>query len=328
MKVPVIDISPFLDPAAKAAQRDAVAREWDHALRTMGFASIVGHGVPQDLLDRVREAALAFFDLPLEEKRKCSFPGSKESQGYFQVGAETVSKTFTASGDATPPDLVETLTFAFVDWETTGTRSDFERSIFRPNRWPTHPAGASDTIREYYWAVHRVARSLMRLSAAALRLPDSYFDKYYERIATSLRLAHYPPQETPPREGQMRYGPHTDYMGFTILLQDERHGGLEVLDPQEQWVPVEPMRGAFTVNVGDLLSRWTNLHWKSNIHRVVNPPPEAASHRRLSVVLFTGPDYESEIACIPTCQSPDDPPRFAPIQCWDHFQEKVRASLS
>lgn len=328
MNVPVIDISPFLSPQATPEERSAVARKWHHALSTLGFASIVGHGVRQQLFDSVRDAALRFFDLPEAEKLRCSFGGSKSSQGYFQVGSETVSRTYTDGGNPPPPDLVETLTFAFVDWEEAGARSPFEQSIFRPNLWPDTPPDLSTIFREYYRAVYQVAKVLMRISANALDLPCDYFDPYYERMATSLRFAHYPAQEAPPEQGQLRYGPHTDYMGFTLLLQDERHGGLEVLDPNEQWVPVEPQRGALTVNVGDLLSRWTNLRWKSNVHRVVNPPPELAKHRRLSVVMFTGPDYERDIACLPTCQSATEPARFDPIQCWDHFQEKVRASLN
>ncbi|MDB5943687.1 MAG: 2OG-Fe(II) oxygenase [Ramlibacter sp.] len=328
MQVPVIDISAFLDPLADAAARAKVAREWELAFSTLGFANVVGHGVEPELIAAARQAAFAFFDLPAQVKTGCSFGGEKTSQGYLQVGSETVSKTFEKEGAAPPPDLVETLTFAFVDWERDGPLSDFERSIFRPNRWPAQPEGASATFRTYYEAVYRLGLVLMQISAAALKLPDGFFDAYYGRMATSLRLAHYPAQQERPLAGQLRYGPHTDYMGYTILLQDEQHGGLQVLGAENTWVDVQPMPGAFTVNCGDLLSRWTNTHWNSNIHRVVNPPPESAATRRLSIVMFTGPDYQAEISCLPTCATPENPARFASIPCWDHFQEKVRASLS
>jgi isopenicillin N synthase-like dioxygenase len=323
----VIDISPFVDPDGSPADRARVAREWDHAFRSIGFASVVGHGVPDALTTGVREAALSFFDLPLAQKQQCSFGGEKRSQGYFQVGLETVSRTLAPATDTVPPDLVETLTFAFVDWERDGPRSDFERSIFRPNLWPARPPQARASLQAYYDAVHGLAKTLMAVSAQALALPAGFFDRYYERMATSLRLAHYPPQAHPPLQGQLRYGAHTDYMGYTVLLQDEQFGGLQVLDAQDGWVDVAPLANAFTVNCGDLLARWTNGHWRSNVHRVVNPPCELAGTRRLSVVLFTGPDYESGIECIPTCVTAETPARFASIKCWDHFQEKVHASL-
>ncbi len=331
MQVPTIDISPFLAPATpgNAAARAEVARQWSDAFTTIGFASVVGHGIDLTMLRAVQQAGLAFFDLPLEEKQRSSFPGAKQSQGYYQVGVETVNKAFAAkNGSTAPPDLVETLTLAFVDWEASGTRSDFERSIFRPNLWPEQPAGLSDLLHNYYGRVFHIARVLMDISAQALDLPADFFAPTYERMATSLRLAHYPEQLQEPEPGQLRYGAHTDYMGYTILLQDDAPGGLQVLDADGSWIDAPPQTGAFTVNCGDLLSRWTNGVWKSNIHRVVNPPRSlTGSSRRLSVVMFTGPDYEAEIRCIPTCQSDERPARFGPIQCWDHFQNKVRASL-
>jgi isopenicillin N synthase-like dioxygenase len=177
--------------------------------------------------------------------------------------------------------------------------------------------------------VRHIALVLMDISAQALDLPAHFFAPYYERIATSLRLAHYPEQVVEPEPGQLRYGAHTDYMGYTILLQDDAPGGLQVRDSDGSWIDAPPRSGAFTVNCGDLLSRWTNGRFKSNIHRVVNPPRSATgSSRRISVVMFTGPDYSSEISCIPTCQSEATPARFAPIRCWDHFQNKVNASLA
>lgn len=332
MQVPVIDISPFLEPASahNAEARAEVARQWHAAFSTIGFASVVGHGIAPETLAAIQQVSRSFFDLPLPQKQLSSFPGQKQSQGYYQVGVETVNKAFaSASGKAAPPDLVETLTFAFVDWEEEGATSDFERTIFRPNLWPETPADLNDVVRDYYERVRHIALVLMDISAQALELPVDYFAPNYERIATSLRLAHYPEQVVEPEPGQLRYGAHTDYMGYTILLQDDAPGGLQVRDADGSWIDAPPRSGAFTVNCGDLLSRWTNGRFRSNIHRVVNPPRSATgSSRRISVVMFTGPDYAAEISCIPTCATEARPARFAPIRCWDHFQQKVNASLA
>jgi hypothetical protein len=34
------------------------------------------------------------------------------------------------------------------------------------------------------------------------------------------------------------------------------------------------------------------------------------------------------ISCLPTCQSSDNPPRFPPVRAWDHFMDKIRASIA
>jgi isopenicillin N synthase-like dioxygenase len=48
------------------------------------------------------------------------------------------------------------------------------------------------------------------------------------------------------------------------------------------------------VNLGDLMGRWTNDHWVSTLHRVVNPPMESASmSRRQSLVFFHNPNYDA-----------------------------------
>jgi isopenicillin N synthase-like dioxygenase len=45
---------------------------------------------------------------------------------------------------------------------------------------------------------------------------------------------------------------------MTMLFQDE-HGGLELQDPQtREYMSAEPEEGAFVLNVGDMLQRFTN----------------------------------------------------------------------
>ena len=44
--------------------------------------------------------------------------------------------------------------------------------------------------------------------------------------------------------------------------------------------------------------RWTNDEWLSNVHRVVNPPREAASTGRLSIPFFHNPNADAVIECI------------------------------
>jgi isopenicillin N synthase-like dioxygenase len=101
---------------------------------------------------------------------------------------------------------------------------------------------------------------------------------------------------------------------MTLLYSDNDIGGLEVMDRQNRWVRVPPIPGAFTVNLGDLMMRWTNDRWRSTLHRVVNPPDSAgASSRRLSVGMFFIPNYDAEIAPIGA-----DAARYAPTTVADY----------
>jgi len=323
-RVPVIDLGPFLrgeDPG-----RDAVIRQWADAFETIGFATITGHGIDESLLDAIHDAALRFFDLDVETKRRCSFPGEQRSQGYVPMGVESVAKSFGA--DAVPADLCESLTFSAIDREKTPPTHPADIARFRPNLWPEEPPELRGLIEDYHARVHGLAHALMRLSALALDLPEDFFAATHDRMSTNMRIVHYPNQEADPLPGQLRYGAHTDYTGLTIVRQDDAPGGLQVRAPDGRWIDVEPVRGAFVVNAGDLLMRWTNHRWQSNVHRVVNPPRDASgSTRRLSIVLFTGPNGDAVVECLPTCHGPDTPPRYGPIKAHDHLMARIRASM-
>ena len=70
LTIPQIDISPFL--SSDEGQRRHIARQWADAFETIGFATIVGHSVPEALIADLHAEALRFFDRPLDEKQRCS----------------------------------------------------------------------------------------------------------------------------------------------------------------------------------------------------------------------------------------------------------------
>jgi len=82
----------------------------------------------------------------------------------------------------------------------------------------------------------------------------------------------------------------------------------------------------FIVNIGDMMQRWTNDRWMSNLHRVVNPPAgQRKGSRRMSIGYFLHPNYDAEIACLPTCAGPDQLPRHAPVRAGDMMRQKLEA---
>lgn len=48
-------------------------------------------------------------------------------------------------------------------------------------------------------------------------------------------------------------GEHTDYECFTISLQSEVGGLLEIKTPQGSWIRAVPIEGTFVINVSDLM---------------------------------------------------------------------------
>jgi len=315
--VPVIDIAPFAPGAhGPAAARDAVARAVDEACRDIGFFTIAGHGVPPALVDRMLETSRAFFDRPLEEKQRVARPRPEQSRGYIALGAENLSYS---RGDASTTDLKEFFAIGPVDVpDDEYHRRPEAYPSFAPNLWPERPADLRAVWTEYYRTMEALAGRLMAIFARALDLPEDYFRRFIERHISGIRANHYPEQVEPPAPGQIRAGAHTDYGAVTILLP-ENVPGLQVLNRAGVWTDVVAPPGTFVCNIGDLMQHWTNDRWISTMHRVVNPPREAAAgNRRLSIPFFFQPNYDAVIECLPTCCGPDHPPRYEPVTSGRH----------
>jgi len=180
----------------------------------------------------------------------------------------------------------------------------------------------------YYEAMRDLGHRLMSLLARGLGLPADFFADKTGHGANALRAINYPARDTAARPGQLRAGAHTDYGTLTILRQD-MVGGLEVLDRGGTWAGVEPVRGAFVINIGDLMARWTNDRWRSTLHRVVDPPdPAAASARRQSMPYFQNANWSTAVRCLPTCLQPGETPRYDPVLAGPHLMGKFRRSVS
>jgi isopenicillin N synthase-like dioxygenase len=134
------------------------------------------------------------------------------------------------------------------------------------------PVALRPALQAYWHELDRVAQSLCRIFAEALDLAPDFFDDKVDRHISQLRIMHYPPPQVAPLPGQLRAGAHSDLGMMTLLYSDNDIGGLEVMDRAGRWVPVPLTDGAFTVNLGDLMMRWTNHRWRSTLHRVVIPP--------------------------------------------------------
>ena len=305
-EVPVIDLAPAHGGGRQA--RLEVARAIDAACREIGFFAIAGHGVPRAVVEDLRRHAHEFFALPLASKLASRHPTAGTNRGYHPVGGEALAE---ANDTAAPPDLKEFFHVGPVDVADDPYYTSPEgRQHFLPNIWPERPVGFPRAATTYYRAMADLIAGLMRLAALALDVDETFFDDKVHRSIGTMRLNYYPAQAAPPPPGQLRAGAHTDYGGFTILSGEDVPGGLQVRTRDGRWVDVATTPDRFVVNIGDLLMRWTNDRWLSNLHRVVNPPlaggPGAA---RLSIAFFNHPNYDVLVESLASQGVPRHAPR-------------------
>lgn len=314
-EIPVIPID--RDPAV-------VGREIDETLRTVGFFQITDHGVDPAVSERCWQLTRAFFDLPLEDKLSIErAPGAP--YGYFPMLTESLSKSMDGLG---PGDLKESLNAAATEHDGHPFADDSERHLFAAPRWPGALPELEPSWRAYMREMWALSEQLLSMFALGLELPADFFAAKVDQSPTSLRAINYPEQTAPPEDGQLRAGAHTDYGTLTILRQELGRGGLQVHDPKtDAWIDVPPIEGAYVINIGDLMARWTNDRWTSTLHRVVNPDAgSTVSTRRQSMPFFFNANYSQVVECLPTCLG--DGAKYEPVVAGPHLSGKFEKSTA
>jgi isopenicillin N synthase-like dioxygenase len=321
--IPVIDISPFKNGDAK--DRKHVADSMAQACTDIGFLLISGHGVSPSVIKTMADTTKAFFALDVSEKSKCARPQPEIIRGYGAMESEGLSYS---QEEETPPDLKEVFDVGPIDVpDTEYFRGAAAGGHFADNLWPTEPSKMRELYTDYFRRMEGLTTDVMHIFATALDLPEDYFDRKIDRHISILRANYYPKLMHPPRTKQLRGGEHTDYTAFTILWQERTPSvGLQARSVEGEWLDVPAIEDTLVVNIGDSLMRWTNDRWISTSHRVVAPPFEIArEHDRLSLVYFVQPNYDAEIKCIDSCQSPDKPAKYPPVLNGDYLYSKFSA---
>lgn len=263
------------DRASLAADVRAICHE-------IGFFQLVGHGVPADFLARYFDALRRFFALPDDVKAQIDKRRSPHFRGWERVGAELTDNRV---------DHREQLD---VSTEHPARPVGVEPPYLRldgPNQWLPEASlpGFRALVDEWFAQLGGVAERLMEVLSVGLGLPPSHLHAVFgERPLSFAKLIHYPP--TPP--GEAGVNAHHD-AGFLTLLMQHGVGGLQVLNPDGDWIDVPPRDDAFVVNLGEMLQRMTGNYFVATTHRVI------ASEERYSSAYFHGPDLRTELAPLP-----------------------------
>ncbi len=323
VNIPSIDLTGLRTGNGK--DRRAVAAEIRAACTDTGFFMAIGHGVSPNLLDRTRQAAETFFAAPESEKALVLRPPEKISRGWNPPTDRTLANTLAAE---TPPDLQEAWAMGPPD---SGNGAYFTEGawvrFFAPNKWPNIP-NFKYTLEAYYRAMTELSGHMMHGFALALGQPENFFDDKANRPCSIVRLVKYPTQHETPRPGQLRAGEHSDYGSFTLVRGDNVPGGLQISNGKGGWHDVEVPPDGFVCNIGDTMQHWTGGQFRSTLHRVTNPPIDAAPCDRISLVYFHLPNHDAVLSGINTAPGSKlkRTPRPMPTFAEHYFGKMVRAA--
>jgi len=294
-RVPVIDVHALA--RGTATERAGVANAIGMAAREVGFFCVSGHGIGADLLARTFALGRTFFALPAAEKQRVS------SHGAY--------RGFTAAADLANGDVHESFDLGLELSPGEAAASD-ERPLVTGNRWPALP-GFRETMLACFAASVGVFERMHRAVAVDLGADPEFFTPLFRRNY-GMRLSWYPPVADP--DAAFGASAHTDFGNLTLLAEDAP--GLELYDRDGVWVPIAASPAALVCNIGDCLVRWSNGAYRSTLHRVRNPVDRA----RLSIGFFANADFDVEVAVLPSCTGPGNPPAYEPIAFGAYMQER------
>jgi isopenicillin N synthase-like dioxygenase len=304
--IPTLDFSGFL--SGTPDQRKAVAQSLGEAFERYGFVQLVGHGVPQATIDATFAAAEAFFDQPEDFKRQVQ--DRRTNRGFIPM--------FDGIAEATKkPNGQEAYSVGHL-WRPEDPEL-LALPLYAATPWPDMP-GFRARLEAYYTAMYTLSQQILAASAIHLGVAEDFFAEASKASYSNMRIIHYPPAEKVAEVTDIGVRPHEDQGLVTLLVQD-MNGGLSVLGPSGDWLPVVPNRDAMVINVGKLLKRWTNGRYKAALHKVFN----ASGRERYSMPLFVHPSWHTRIDPQTLVGEAPAGPEFEPIVAGEQVYKNFMA---
>ncbi|KAJ7753398.1 hypothetical protein DFH07DRAFT_513457 [Mycena maculata] len=264
-----------VDLARYETHRDELVETVSTALERDGFFYVVGHGIDAETLSRQFDLAqLSFEGVSLEEKRKHLAPIAE--QGSF-MGYKLQNYWEIKDGVR---DRIEHYNF-------------YQNSIDPVTRHPEPLQPYIGEVKTFLKeAREKVLRRILSLIDAVLGLQEGFLWSLHETEGGEtgddlLRYMIYDPlteEESSKTNGVMLNG-HTDFNSISTLVS-QPISALQVLMPDNVWRYVKHKDGALVINIGDQLSFMSGGILKGTMHRVVRPPPDQFTLRRLGVFHF------------------------------------------
>ncbi|MCD7460160.1 hypothetical protein HAX54_042969 [Datura stramonium] len=299
-QVPVIDMKKLLENNTGDDDDDSELKRLHLACKEWGFFQLVNHGVSSLLLEKVKSEIQAFFQLPMEEKKKLEQEeGDLEGYGQAYVVSEEQN----------------------LDWGDMLYMITLPTHLRKPHLFPKLPPSLRDALEQYSAELQELSMKIIYKMARALGMQAEDMHVLFEEDGTQMmRLNYYPPCPQP--EYVTGLCPHSDPTGLAILLEVNEIEGFQI-KKGGAWIPTQCISDAFLVNIGDILEIVTNGTYKSIEHRVtVNEVKE-----RISIATFLSPKLNGDLGPAPSLLTPQTPAQYRRIGVVDYFKGSFSREL-
>lgn len=299
--VPVIDLS---NP-----NESIIIQQIANACSTFGFFQVTHHGISPLLLNRFRQYEELYFGLSHETKMQYK-RHEKNSRGFFNDELTKQRRDWKEALDVGVPGSR--------NWDL---EDDDERNACLDgfNQFPTSKELPEfrKVVVEYFKACAELSDRLAILMTKGLVASTEETAALLESLRTNhtsyLRMNYYPPCSPQERDNgipPLGISPHRDAGFLTVLAQDDACHSLQVC-MDDTWVTVKPVKGALTINTGDMAMMFSNGKYRAPLHRVRTDPMK----KRYSAPFFYNPGYDTLIKPL----NSDGQPKYRPC-LWGYFR--------
>lgn len=193
------------------------------------------------------------------------------------------------------------------------------REQFMVNVWPKEVPDYEPSMKEFISYMDKIGDDLLSALGVSLGCGPDHLPELVKDGASVLRMLHYPPLEGDVA-GKVRAAAHEDISALSCLYASGQ-SGLELLTKEGDWIPVESNPDEIVVNLGDLISRMTNLSLRSTTHRVVNPQTNN-NVSRYSIPYFIHFRGEVELELLP--KYAHETPKLPLITSKEYLHERLK----